>query len=90
MAVFLDVAACSLVEIDRSCAGICFLHRQGSEGSRYVGNITFYPATQCNNPEDNYLHDFFEHTCFCVSSVQCFVSSLYLFEAVISKTNPPN
>jgi hypothetical protein len=62
MAVFWDVAPCSLVEVYRRFRGAYCLHLQVvitlmmEAASTFETSINFYQTTRCNIPEDGNLH----------------------------------
>jgi hypothetical protein len=79
MAVFWDIAPCSLVEVYRRFRGAFCLHHQGDESlitlmmeaaSTCETSVNFYQTTRRINPEDSHLHNF--HYLFpSKSSVRC-------------------
>jgi hypothetical protein len=52
MAVFWDVALCSLVDTDQCFRGITMMEAITS----YETSVNIYQTTQCNIPEDSHLH----------------------------------
>jgi hypothetical protein len=69
MALFWDVALCSLVEVCRHFRSACCLHHQGDNEKLIVPLMmeaasstermeNFYQTTQCNIPEDSYRHTY--------------------------------
>jgi hypothetical protein len=54
MAVFLDVALCSLVGIDHVSEVLIALMMETVRTSEML--VSFYWTTQCNIPEDSHLH----------------------------------
>jgi hypothetical protein len=56
MAVFWDVAPCSLVDTDRSLRETYCLHRKGAATeSSSETSVNIYQTTRCNIPEDSHL-----------------------------------
>jgi hypothetical protein len=60
MAVFWDVAPCSLVEVYQRLRGVCCLHHQGDEMMEAISTsetlVNFYQTTRRYIPEDSHLH----------------------------------
>jgi hypothetical protein len=58
MAVFWDVAPCSLVEVCRRFRGTCCLHQQAIKeaASTSETSVKFYQTTRHYKPEDSLLH----------------------------------
>jgi hypothetical protein len=71
IAVFWDVAPCSLVQVYRRFRGVYYLHHQGDKTSLFTHrlmveavstsetSVNFYYTTLRNIPEDGLLHHFY-------------------------------